>query len=139
MTGEEPVAVTAQEYKTRPDVFSEVDETLFFQLEFPSGTVVDGSTTYNGSYNRLYATARDGWFEISPAYGYGGVEGRTSEGPMDFKTNVNQQARQMDSFAECIRQDRAPRVGGEEGLRDLEVIDAIYESIDAGSTRVEIG
>jgi predicted dehydrogenase len=139
VTGEEPVAVTAQDYKTRPEVFSEVDETLFFQLEFPSGTVVDGSTTYNGNYNRLYATARDGWFEISPAYGYGGVEGRTHDGPMDFKNNVNQQARQMDAFAESIRQDRAPRVGGEEGLRDLEVIEAIYDSIDAGSTRVEIG
>ncbi len=139
VTGEEPVAVTAQEYKTRPEVFSDVDETLFFQLEFPGGTVVDGSTTYNGSYNRLYATARDGWFEISPAYGYGGVEGRTHDGPMDFKSNVNQQARQMDAFAECIRHDRSPRVGGKEGLRDLEVIEAIYESIDAGNTRVEIG
>jgi predicted dehydrogenase len=138
VTGEEPVAVTAQEYTTRPEVFSEVDETLFFQLEFPSGTVVDGSTTYNGQYNRLYATARDGWFELSPSYGYGGVEGRTHEGPMDLP-NVNQQARQMDAFAECIRQDRSPRVGGDEGLRDLEVIEAIYESIDAGSTRVEIG
>jgi len=35
VTGEEPVAVTAQEYTTRPDLFDEVDETVFFQLEFP--------------------------------------------------------------------------------------------------------
>ena len=35
VTGEEPVAVTAQEYTTRPGLFDEVDETVFFQLEFP--------------------------------------------------------------------------------------------------------
>jgi predicted dehydrogenase len=138
VTGEEPAAVTAHEYKTRPEVFSEVDETIFFQLEFPGGTVVDGSTSYNGTFNRLYATATDGWFEVRPSYGYGGVRGRTHEGPMDLQRDVNQQARQMDAFAECIRQDRSSRVGGEEGLRDLEVIEAIYASIDAGGERVEI-
>jgi len=138
VTGEEPVAVTAHEYKTRPEIFDEVDETIFFQLEFPGGTVVDGSTSYNGSFNRLYATATDGWFEVSPSYGYGGVQGRTHEGPMDLPRDVNQQARQMDAFAECIRQDRPSRVTGEEGLRDLEVIEAIYASIEAGGRRVEI-
>jgi predicted dehydrogenase len=138
VTGEEPVAVTAHEYKTRPEIFDEVDETIFFQLEFPGGTVVDGSTSYNGSFNRLYATATDGWFEVRPSYGYGGVQGRTHEGPMDLPRDVNQQARQMDAFAECIRQDRPSRVSGEEGLRDLEVIEAIYASIEAGGRRVEI-
>ncbi|MFB6248803.1 MAG: Gfo/Idh/MocA family protein [Salinibacter sp.] len=137
VTGEEPVAVTAREYKTRPEVFSEVDETIVFQLECPGGTVVDGSTSYNGNFNRLYATAPDGWFEVRPSYGYGGIEGRTHEGPMGLE-NVTQQARQMDAFAECIRQDRPSRVGGEEGLRDLEVIEAIYASIDAGGGRVEV-
>jgi predicted dehydrogenase len=52
--------------------------------------------------------------------------------------NVNQQARQMDAFAECIRQDRPSRVSGEEGLRDLEVIEGIYESIADGGRRVEL-
>jgi len=137
-TGEEPVAVTAQEYKTRPDVFSEVDETIFFQLEFPGGARMDGSTSYNGSFNRLYASANRGWFEVEPSYGYGGIQGRTSDGPMDIQ-NVNQQARQMDGFAACIQEDRASRVPGEEGLRDMEVIEAIYASIEAGGARVEIG
>jgi predicted dehydrogenase len=137
VTGEEPVAVTAQEYTTRPDVFDEVDETIFFQLEFPGGTVLDGSTSYNAGFNRLYATTPNGWFELRPAYSYGGLQGRTHEGPMD-RSNVNQQARQMDAFARCIQEDEPSRVSGEEGLRDLQVIEAIYESIAAGSTRVQI-
>ena len=138
VTGEEPVAVTAQEYTTRPDVFSEVDETIFFQLEFPGGARMDGSTSYNGNFNRLYATAEQGWFEVEPAYGYGGIQGRTSDGPMNIQ-NVNQQARQMDGFAACIQEDRASRVPGEEGLRDMQVIEAIYDSIAAGGQRIEIG
>lgn len=138
VTGEEPVAVTAQEYKTRPDVFDEVDETIFFQLEFPSGAVADGSTSYNGNFNRLYASAEEGWFELEPAYSYGGLQGETHEGSMDL-SNVNQQARQMDDFAQCILEDRPSRVSGEEGLRDMTVIEAIYESIANGGTRVEIG
>jgi predicted dehydrogenase len=67
VTGEEPVAATAQQYTTRPDVFSEVDETIFFQLEFPGGARMDGSTSYNGNFNRLYATAEQGWFEVERA------------------------------------------------------------------------
>lgn len=137
VTGEEPVAVSAQEYTTRPEVFDEVDETIFFQLEFPGGTRLSGSTSYNASFNRLYAAAVEGTFEIEPAYGYGGIQGRTHEGPMGI-SNVNQQARQMDAFAECIRQGRTSTVSGEEGLRDLEVIEAIYQSIAAGGTRVQL-
>lgn len=137
VTGEEPVAVSAQEYKTRPDVFTEVDETIFFQMEFPGGTRLSGSTSYNANFNRLYGAAREGWFELQPAYAYDGIQGRTHEGPMEI-SNVNQQARQMDAFTECIREDRPTRVSGEEGLRDLQVIDAIYRSIESGGQRVEV-
>jgi len=137
-TGEEPVAVTAQAYTTRPDIFTELHETIFFQLEFPGGARMSGSTSYNGSFNRFYASANDGWFEVEPAYGYGGIQGRTSEGPMNLD-NVNQQARQMDAFAACIQDDRTSRVSGEEGLRDMQVIEAIYASIDAGGQRMDIG
>lgn len=137
VTGEEPIAVTAQEYTTRPDIFSEVDETIFFQLEFPSGTVLDGSTSYNGSFNELHAACEDGWFELEPAYGYGGIKGRTHGGPMELP-NVNQQARHMDAFAQSILNDESSRVSGVEGLRDLQVIEAIYASIAAGGERVEI-
>lgn len=137
VTGQEPVRVTAQAYNTRPALFDEVHETILFQLEFPSGVVLDGSTSYKSTYNRLHGTATNGWFELEPAFSYGGLHGRTHDGPMDLP-NVNQQARQMDDFAACILEDRPSRVSGEEGLRDLLVIDAIYESI-ATEGAVSIG
>jgi predicted dehydrogenase len=51
---------------------------------------------------------------------------------------VNQQAQQMDAFARCILDDRTSRGADTEGLRDLQVIEAIYESIAAGGQRVEV-
>ena len=130
-TGEEPVTVMAREFKTDPVKFDEVDETILWQLEFPSGAVANSSTSYATSVNRLYMASEGGWAEIEPSYGYGGQQGRTSEGPMDFP-QVNQQARQMDAFATCILEDRPSSVSGEEGLRDMRVIEAIYESIASG-------
>jgi predicted dehydrogenase len=132
-TGEEPTSVRARAFKTQPEKFSEVDENVVWEMDFPSGAAAQCRTSYTGSFNRLHAEAPEGWFELEPAYSYGGLEGRTSEGPMNIE-NVNQQAAQMDAFAECIQTGRRSRVPGEEGLRDLRVIEAIYEAVETGGT-----
>ena len=67
------------------------------------------------------------------AYNYGGIKGKTSEGPMHI-SNVNQQARQMDDFAICIKNNRAPLVPGEMGWRDVVLIDAIYKAAATGKS-----
>jgi predicted dehydrogenase len=38
----------------------------------------------------------------------------------------------MDDFAECILNQRPTKVPGEEGLRDVKLMMAIYESIKTG-------
>ena len=129
VTGEEPVRVTAQEFKTDPVKFAEVDETITWQLTFPSGCVVNSTTSYTASTQRLYAAAREGWFELRPAYSYSGIKGVTSKGLMDFPQIV-QQAAHMDDFADCVMNDRISTVDGHEGIRDLRVIEAIYRSIE---------
>ncbi|MDX1740152.1 MAG: Gfo/Idh/MocA family oxidoreductase, partial [Rhodothermales bacterium] len=50
VTGEEPVRVTAQEYKTDPEKFAEVDETITWQMTFPSGCAANCATTYAASH-----------------------------------------------------------------------------------------
>jgi predicted dehydrogenase len=45
---------------------------------------------------------------------------------------VIHQAVQMDDFAECVWQNKQSRVPGEEGLKDMKVVDAIYRSLDSG-------
>jgi predicted dehydrogenase len=131
-TGEEPIFVTATEEKTRPEIFNEVDETIYFQLEFPGGTIAKGTSSYNKNLNHLKAKAEKGWFELTQAYRYGGLEGATIDGPMKFDANMNQQAAQMDDFASCITGNKPTRVPGEEGMKDLKVIEAIYRSIASG-------
>ncbi len=131
VTGEEPVYVKASEEKLRPELFTEVDETIAFELEFPSGAIARGISSYNRNLNNLKAKAEKGVFELTAAYRYGGQTGYTPSGPMQFP-QVNQQALQMDDFANCILQNRRSPVPGEMGLLDLKVIEGIYRSVRSG-------
>ncbi len=131
VTGKEPVFVTATEIKTKPELFREVDETIHFELEFADGVIAKGISSYNANLNHLKSTSEKGWFELSQAYRYGGMAGATSDGPMRFP-QINQQAAQMDDFAQCVKSNKRTRVPGEEGLRDMRVIEAIYRSIASG-------
>jgi predicted dehydrogenase len=136
-TGEEPVAVTAQEFKTDPVKFSDVDETIFWQMEFPSGAVSNSTTSYASDVERLFLSAENGWLELQPAYHYGPLAGKTHKGPLKLPV-VNHQAMQLDDFATCLAENRDSSVNGEEGLKDLKIIEAIYKSIEGGGKKVKV-
>lgn len=135
--GSEPLYVTAQEYKTDKDKFREVDETISWQMEFPDGEVAFCSTTYASSIERLLISAEDGWLELRPAFGYGPIKGKTHKGDLNLPV-VNHQARQLDGMSICIRENRPSTAEGEEGVRDMKVIEAIYRSIAAGGKRTPV-
>ena len=139
LAGEEPVYVSATETKTDPVKFREVDETICWTLKFPSGVIANCSTTYNfNGMNRSTAYAEKGWFGLDPAYGYTGQKGLRSDKQEITFDQVNHFAAEMDDFARCILDNRPSRVSGEEGLRDLKVIEAIYKSIATGKV-VKLG
>src|SRR3546814_6245760 len=74
-----------------------------------------------------------GRIELEPATGYSGNRlwvgrGRTTEITPPAGPGKTQWAGQLDHLARCIAEDRDPIVGGEEGLRDLRIIEAIYRS-----------
>lgn len=135
-TGEEPVAVTAREYKTNPEKFATVDETIVWEMEFPSGCVASCNTSYNHAVERLYVTYRDNGFraELAPAFMYKGLKGRIGDRIIDHG-NPSQQARHMDAIATSISGGKATTTTGEEGLQDLRIIEAIYRSIRNGGKR----
>lgn len=132
--GEEPVAVTAQfgpvHNKKR---FSQVEETIMWQMEFPSGACTTSTTSYGFYIDRLYATADEGRFELSPALSYGPFKGKTSKGELNFPV-INQQATQIDAIGKQILagQPLPSHITGEEGLKDMRVIDAIYKAAETG-------
>jgi predicted dehydrogenase len=132
ISGEEPIEVFATETKTDKVKFKEVDESIAWSMRFPSGLMANCATTYLvGGMNRVLAAAENGWFQLDPAYSYGGLKGKTSKGEMDLP-QIDHFAAEMDDFANCILKDKPTKVPGEEGLRDVKIIAAIYDSIRRG-------
>ena len=138
LTGEEPSLISAIETKTDFEKFKEVDETIVWTMTFPSGVIANCSTTYNfNGVKHCKASCSDGWFELDPAYGYDGITGMTSKGELKLESG-DQFAAEMDDFAKCITENKESRVSGEEGLKDLIAVEAIYKSIRTG-TPVRLG
>jgi glucose-fructose oxidoreductase len=132
VSGEEPIAVTATQQIHRPEIFRGVDESMRFRLEFPSGVSAECATSLGANMNLLHADCERGWYELSPFQSYEGIRGRTSGGEILDVRVPNQQARQMDDDALSILNGTPPLVPGEEGLRDMRVIDAIFASVRSG-------
>ncbi|WP_223651933.1 Gfo/Idh/MocA family protein [Hymenobacter psoromatis] len=135
--GQVPISITAK-FIPNPDpvLFKEVEAGVNWQLHFADGTVADCRTSYaENMQGRLRADAATGWFELAPAFGYGGLAGQTSDnsGKLNLP-NINQQAAQMDDFAQCILQNKPTRVPGEMGLRDVQLLEAIYRAAETGQS-----
>lgn len=135
MLGEEPVWVTAQETKTDPIKFKEgIDETIQFQMGFPSGAVANCLSTYSmNNLDRFYMTGSKGFVEMQPSTGYGPIEGRTHKGPLT-QPHITHQTLQMDGMAALIFDGVQPivPVDGEEGVKDMKIIDAIFKAAKTG-------
>jgi predicted dehydrogenase len=132
--GEEPISVTAQFAPvTNPILFSEVEESITWQLNFPSGAVCTSTSTYNCNVDRFYAAADNGFFELSPAVSYGPFKGRTGKGELNFPT-INQQATQLDEIGKLILANKnlPGHIIGEEGLKDVRIMEGIYRAASKG-------
>jgi predicted dehydrogenase len=134
--GEEPQTVTAQFGPvTNKKLFTEVEESITWQLVFPSGAVCTSSSSYNCNIDRLFAAADNGFFELSPAVSYGPFKGRTSKGELNFP-NINQQTTQMDEIGKVLLANKPlpVHITGEEGMKDMRVLQAIYEAARTGKS-----
>lgn len=140
MIGEEPVWVTAQETKTDPVKFKEgIDETIQFQFGFPSGATASCLSTYSlNNLDKFFLNGTKGFAEMQPSTGYGPIQGRTHKGELKFE-HITHQTTQMDEMAEIILNNKKPEVSvdGEEGLKDMKLIDAIFTAVKTGK-RVEL-
>ncbi|MBX7125091.1 MAG: Gfo/Idh/MocA family oxidoreductase [Cyclobacteriaceae bacterium] len=134
-TQAEPIAVTATQSTTRPDIYREVDETTTFDLEFPNGTTAHCETSFGKGMNDLRVECTNGWYALSPFQAYSGVRGVTSDGIRLEAAIENEQTTQMDDDALAIMQGKKMLVPGEEGLRDIRIVEAIRKSV-AGKSRV---
>jgi predicted dehydrogenase len=133
LTGKEPVEARASAWTLDPQRFREVEENIVFQLNFPGGLVLQGSSSFGAAKSSfLHVHGEKGWAALDPAYAYdeerrlfGQIGGRWFEKKYRI---MDEFALELDAFADCIRRRREPEPSGEEGLRDVAVMQAIYRS-----------
>ena len=139
LTGEEPTEINAMMYTTPGDVrFKEVEETINFQLRFPSGILANCTSSYGYSgQNRYRVVTTKGWFELEPATSYNGLrmyvhhDNITEERLLPVRDHF---ALEMDHLSSCVMENKEPLTPGEEGLRDLTIMMGIYEAARSGKT-----
>jgi predicted dehydrogenase len=142
LTGEEPAWVSATMYKTPNDPrFADVpEESIIFQLRFPSGILVNAFSGYSAHRTQRYrVSAADGWVDLDPAFPYRGLrmrvaraDGKAEKIEERVMEEKHQFALEIDHFSECVRANRQPFTPGEEGVQDMKLIAAIYESARTG-------
>jgi predicted dehydrogenase len=135
LTREEPVDLKGYASVLDQDGrFKDVEETLTWSMRFPSGITASCTTTYGASMPGSFTVyGSKGTLHMEAAFGYQGqhLTGRVASGPIDFLAGEKDPAhfpRQSDHLAECIAQSREPKTSGLEGLRDMQLIEKIYQS-----------
>ena len=141
MAGEEPVSVVATEFTDRNNIhFREVEDRLAWTFQFPSGLLGQGFSSYSSGHNHIRLTGDKGAIDLEPGTAYGGHSMRVRTGGKEEKVepprtpDANQFAAQLDHLAQSVLTNRQPIASGEEGLRDLRIIEAIYRSAREGRT-----
>ncbi|MGR3811330.1 Gfo/Idh/MocA family protein [Jiulongibacter sp. NS-SX5] len=137
-TGEEPISVKAHLSTTRPDIYHEVEETATYVLEFPSGAMATCQSSFGVNMNHLQVNYEKGWLKMEPQTGYGGNRGSMSDGTEIYTPVDRQQPLQLDNDALAILNKKPYLAPGEEGLRDIRVVEAVLKSGAKGGCEVKL-
>ena len=118
------------------------EESIIFQLRFPSGILVNAFSGYGSHRTQRYrVSAENGWVDLDPAFPYRGLRMRVAraEGKVEkieerVMEEKHQFALEIDHFSQCVREDKKPYTPGEEGVQDMKLMAAIYESARSGKS-----
>jgi glucose-fructose oxidoreductase len=143
LTGEEPVEVRGMVHSTPGDArFAEVEETCLFQLRFPSGAVASLSSSYgHAEVKRIQVMGTEATLELDPATDYEKHQMwlRTKQEERQLQPKeASQFAAEMDHLAECVLGGQELKTPGEEGLRDVRLMEAIYASAARAGEPVQL-
>jgi len=138
LTGEDPVEVTAQAiFDSKDPRFNGIEESLVWTMKFPSGVLATCTTSYSAAgMSRYRVMFEHGAIDAEPATPYHGIHMRTNAGVIN-QPDVDQFVLEMDAFSQSVMNDSAVITPGEEGLKDMKVIEAIYKAARTGE-RVKV-
>ena len=134
---DEPVEVIATTASIDERRFSEIEEMTSVVLRFPKERLASFVCSFGSvDMDQLDLVGTEGPLRMEPAYEYAGElkwriklgkeeTGRTFSGGDQF-------AAELIYFSDCIREGREPEPSGTEGLADVRIINAIYESARCG-------
>jgi predicted dehydrogenase len=136
LVGEDPVEAAAFQWSRDRKRFKEVEEGIAYRLRFPSGVILQGTSSWGSALaSFVQVHGEKGWACLSPAFAF--EEDRRLSGKIagqwfgeEFKA-IDEFALELDAFAGCIREHRKPEPDGEQGMRDIAIIDAIYRAAKA--------
>ena len=136
LSREEPSAFTAA-VSTRDHTtgrFRGMEQTMEFTMTFPSGILASIGTSYGESMPGVLRIHGDkGTLELAPAFDYTGIHLKSlAPGVAADTSSPNDQTfhfqLEATHFAQCIRNNATPRTPGEEGLKDMLAIEAVYRA-----------
>ncbi len=132
----DPETVYATTHSSGPP-FEDVDEHVAFQLGFPNGATASCTASFDAhSHSQLEIVGTDGL--VSIAAPFGGVTPKqlrveSQDMCMEYTgESVDEVREEFDYFAYCVLTGTTPEPDGQDGLTDLEVIEAAYDSAETG-------
>ena len=133
----EPTQVSAVSVNSGLSRLAEIDETTAAILKFGDEGIATFVTSFNASDVASYRiVGTKGDLHADPAYEY--AEGLEYTVTVDGKTTTktvakrDQFAPELLYFSDCILKNREPEPSGEEGLQDVRIVEALYESARSG-------
>jgi len=133
----EPTEVSAVSINSGVAALAEIDETTAATLRFGNDHVATFITSFNAAdVGAFRIVGTKGELHADPAYEY--AEGLEFTLTVDGKTTRKktgkryQFAPELLYFSDCILEDRSPEPSGEEGLQDVRIVQALYESSRIG-------
>jgi glucose-fructose oxidoreductase len=134
---DEPTEVFAFGARRNEERFREVHESVAATMRFAGERLASFTISFGSADVSSYdVVGTKGSLHVEPAYEFAGdlkhtlrIEGK--EAKKTFKKR-DQVAPELIYFSRCVLEDREPEPSGREGLADLRVIQALYESIKTG-------
>ena len=134
LTGEEPVEVSAMVHAPGNPPFAEIEESASWMLRFPGGALATGTTSLDGErVEQVLVQGSHGRLAIDQ--GLDQQRLRIERGVEQAERTVASEdlfALVMDHLAQCILERQTPRTSGDDALRDMHLLDALYESARTG-------
>ena len=133
LLGVDPVSVTAQAWAHDKVRFSEVEEGISFRLQFPNGTVVQGSSSYGAVISSfVFVQGTKGWVSLTPAFPFDEerrLTGKIGKRWIERRFKITDEfLPEVDAFTSAIQNKRSIEPNGVQGHRDMIILNAIYES-----------